>query len=48
MYNWEVITRVSMWMVHIKLKDFCWEEKFFLEQEKMEYIENFRVFILLS
>ena len=25
-----------MWIIHIKLKFFCWEEKIFLAQEKME------------
>ena len=28
----------SMWIIHIKLKWFCWEEKHSLGQEKREYI----------
>ena len=27
----------SMWIIHIKLKCFCWEEKLFLGQEKKIY-----------
>ena len=37
MYNWKVNTQVPMWVIHIKLKYFCWEEKRFLGNEKGEF-----------
>ena len=44
MYNWKVNTRVPMRIIHIKWNSFYWEEKFFLGQEKKEYIDNWRDF----
>ena len=36
-----------MWMTKIKLKWFCWEEKVFLGQEKIEYVERFFIIKVL-
>ena len=29
-----------MWITHVKMKCFCWEEKMFLGQEGREYIDS--------
>ena len=36
---------MDIWIDHIKLKFFCWEEKLFLGQEKGEYIDSWTNFL---
>ena len=36
---------MDIWIDHIKLKFFCWEEKLFLGQEKREYIDSWTNFL---
>ena len=47
MYNWEVNIQVPMWIIHIKLKYFCWEENFSWDKRK-ENVDNWNISYLGS